>query len=141
MINWLQGAVLAFFGAAMVIFTAVLLLTPDVYAAALRLPAGSGLAPELAFAAGLSLFLMFLAVAVVRRWRWTFWLILLAFVAGGALRIPASLLELAGRLPSTGPAWYTALQAGIGAIQLAIGLVMLAGWRSGGVWAMPRRRR
>jgi len=141
MINRLQGVVLAFFGAAVVTFLAVLVLAPGVYAAALRLPPGTGPAPELAFLVALSLFLLLLALGVVRRWRWTFWLIVVAFVVGGALRIPASLLELAGKLPPTGPAWYVTLQAGIGAVQLAIGLAMLAGWRRGGPWAMPRRPR
>jgi hypothetical protein len=141
MINRLQGVVLAFFGAAVASFLVILVLAPGVYAGALRLRPGTGLAPELAFLVALSLLLLLLALGVVRRWRWTFWLIVVAFVVGGALRIPASLLELAGTLPPTGPAWYVALQAVIGAVQLAIGLVMLAGWRSGGPWAMPRRPR
>ncbi|MDQ6742724.1 MAG: hypothetical protein M3Z97_07420 [Candidatus Dormibacteraeota bacterium] len=141
MINRLQGLVLAFFVSAVATFLAILVLAPGVYGAALRLPPGTGLAPKVAFTFALSLFLLLLALGVVRRWRWTFWLIVVAFVAGGALRIPASLLELAGKLPETGPAWYVALQAGIGAVQLAIGLAMLAGWRQGGPWAMPRRPR
>jgi hypothetical protein len=140
-INRLQAVVLAFFGSALAGFAAILALAPEVYAGALRLPAGTGLAPELAFLVVLSLFLLVLALGVAQRWRWTFWLIVVAFVVGGALRIPASLLELAGKLPSTGPAWYEAVQAGIGAVQLAIGLVMLAGYRSGGLWAIPRRAR
>src|ERR1700738_2725071 len=117
MINRLQGVVLAFFGAAVVTFLAVLVLAPGVYAAALRLPPGTGQAPELAFLVALSLFLLLLALGVVRRWRWTFWLIVVAFVVGGALRIPASLLEPAGELPPPGPAWDVTLQGGIGRVR------------------------
>lgn len=70
---------------------------------------------------------------MLRRWRWTFWLILVAFLAG-ALRVPASILELAGVIPAGTPAWYVALQGAIGIIQLGIGLALLRGYRKGGVW-------
>ena len=66
-----------------------------------------------------------------RRWRWIFWLLLLAFIAG-ILRVPASLLELAGWIPASGPGWYVSLQAFIGLVQFAIGLVL---------WARRRRTR
>jgi hypothetical protein len=58
---------------------------------------------------------------VARRWRWAFWLIAVAFVAG-MLRAPAAALELAGVLPPSGPPWYALLQGAIGLVQLAIGL-------------------
>jgi hypothetical protein len=61
---------------------------------------------------------------VVRAWRWTFWLILVAFLAG-LLRVPASALELIGVLPANGPTWYVLLQAGIGLVQFVIGLAMI----------------
>jgi len=78
---------------------------------------------------------------VVRRWRWMFWLVLVAFLAG-ILRAPASLLELAGVLPMTGPSWYVVLQAAIGFVQFAIGLAMLSAFRRAGVWgSVPRRGR
>jgi hypothetical protein len=43
-----------------------------------------------------------LGVGVLRRWRWTFWLVLVAFLFG-VLRVPASILELMGWLPAAGP--------------------------------------
>jgi hypothetical protein len=50
------------------------------------------------------------------------------------LRLPASVLELTGILPSAGPTWYTLLQAAIGLVQFVIGFGMLAGFRKGGAW-------
>jgi hypothetical protein len=44
------------------------------------------------------------------RWRWTFWLIVVAFLFG-VLRVPASILELTGVLPAAGPTWYVLFQA------------------------------
>jgi hypothetical protein len=74
-----------------------------------------------------------LAVGVVRRWRWAFWLILVAFLAG-VLRVPVAILQLTGALPADAPFWYVAFQGLIGLAQLAIGLAMLAGYRRSGVW-------
>jgi hypothetical protein len=71
---------------------------------------------------------------VLRRWRWTFWLILGAFLIGGLLRVPASLLELAGVLPAAGPTWYVKFQILLGLVQVAIGLLMLADYRRAGPW-------
>jgi hypothetical protein len=73
-----------------------------------------------------------LAVGVLRRWRWIFWLILLAFLAG-VLRVPVAILQLAGVLPVNVPSWYVVFQGLIGVAQLAIGLVMLADYRRCGV--------
>jgi hypothetical protein len=77
---------------------------------------------------------LLLGHGVVRRWRWTFWIVLVAFVLDGALRVPASVLQLAGVLPPTGPAWYALLQAILGVVQVAIGLAMLAGYWRAGAW-------
>jgi len=104
-----------------------------VFRNALELPAGGSLVPELAFLVAITAFIGLCGTGVVRRWRWMFWLILVAFLAG-ALRVPASALELAGKLPMGGPAWYVLLQAAIGVVQVAIGLAMLAGFRTAGVW-------
>ena len=81
----------------------------------------------------LSAFLALLGVGVLRRWRWLFWLILVAFLAG-VLRVPAAILQLTGFLPTSTPTWYVVFQGIIGLAQLAIGLVMLAGYRRCGVW-------
>src|SRR5689334_23429695 len=48
-------------------------------------------------------------VGVLRRWRWIWWLLLLAFTAS-ALEIPAIALELAGALPLAVPPWYALLR-------------------------------
>jgi predicted ferric reductase len=74
-----------------------------------------------------------LGVGVIRRWRWTFWLVAVAFILG-VLRVPASILQFVGLLSADGPAWYTLLQALLGLVQFAIGLAMLAGYRRSGVW-------
>jgi hypothetical protein len=81
----------------------------------------------------ISAFILVLGVGVVRCWRWTFWLVLVAFLLG-VVRLPASALQLVGVLPAQGPAWYALLQAFLGVVQFAIGLVMLAGYRREGVW-------
>jgi hypothetical protein len=60
-------------------------------------------------------------------------LILVAFLAG-ILRVPAAALELAGKIPQQGPAWYVVLTAIVGMIQFMIALTMAAGYRRSGVW-------
>ena len=112
---------------------AILAAAPEVYEQTLKLPPGDHRAVELAFLAALSAFIALLGLGVLRRWRWTFWLIVVAFLFG-MLRVPASLLELTGVLPAAGPAWYVLFQALVGVLQCAIGLAMLAGYRRAGVW-------
>ena len=130
-----QLLVLAFLAAAWVVLVAILALAPDVFDQALK-SLGSRRPVEVAFLAVLSLFLLVLAVGVIRRWRWTFWLTLVAFLAG-VLRLPASVLELAGILPLQGPAWYVVLQGAIGLVQFAIGIAMVKGYRRAGIWGNP----
>jgi hypothetical protein len=88
---------------------------------------------DLAFIAALTALIALLSVGVIGRWRWLFWLVLLAFLAG-VLRVPASVLELLGLLSRTGPTWYILFQALIGIVQFAIGLALIKGYRKGGVW-------
>jgi hypothetical protein len=134
-LNRTQRLVLGFFILAWASLVTILLAAPEVYDQALRFPASSDRRLfELAFLAALSAFLVLLGVGVVRRWRWTFWLIVVAFVLGGVLRVPVSILQLSGVLRAEGPTWYVLLQAIIGLIQVAIGLAMLAGYRRSGVW-------
>ena len=132
MVNRTQALVLGFFGVALVSLLVILVVAPDVYEQALRLPGGSGVA-EVAFLAVLTGFLGLLTVGVLRRWRWIFWLVLVAFLAG-VLRVPVAVLQLTGVLPADVPAWYVTFQGIIGLAQLAIGLAMLAGYRRSGVW-------
>ena len=111
----------------------ILVGAPEIYDQALRLPGGERELPALGFLAAISTFLVLLGVGVVRRWRWTFWLILVAFILG-VLRVPASILQLSGLLPADFPTWYVLLQMLIGLVQVAIGLAMLVGYRKRGTW-------
>ena len=125
--NGVQRAVIAFFGAVWVALAVILVTAPEIY----RLTA-AGIAPWLFFAA-ISLLIAVCVIGTVGRWRWLFWLIEIAFLAG-ALRIVASALAVAGVVPMDGPTWYVALQGVIGIVQLAIGIAMLRSHRRAGVW-------
>jgi hypothetical protein len=132
MVNRTQALVLGFFGMALGSLLVILVAAPEVYDQALRLPEGSRVA-EIAFLAVLTVFIGLLAVGVLRRWRWTFWLVLVAFLAG-VLRVPVAILQLTGVLSADVPAWYVTFQGIIGVVQVAIGLAMLVGYRRAGVW-------
>ena len=132
MVNRTQAVVLGFFGVALGSLLVILVAAPDVYDQALRLPDGSGVA-EVGFLVGLTGFIGLLAFGVLRRWRWTFWLVLVAFLAG-ILRVPVAILQLTGVLAADVPTWYVLFQGVIGLAQVAIGLAMLAGYRRAGVW-------
>lgn len=132
MVNRTQALVLGFFLVVLVSLLVILVAAPEVYEQALRLPGDRGVV-EIAFLAALTGFIALLAVGVVRRWRWLFWLILVAFLAG-VLRVPVAILQLTGVLSADVPTWYVTFQGLIGLAQLAIGLAMLAGYRRSGVW-------
>ena len=132
-VNRTQAVVLGFALLAWLSLIGILVAAPETLDSTLRLLPGNRQPAELAFLVALSAFIALLAVGVVRRWRWMFWLVLVAFLAG-LLRVPASVLELFGVLPSMGPTWYVLLQAAIGLVQFAIGLAMLAGFRKAGPW-------
>ncbi len=133
-LNLTQKLVLGFFVVAWAALVVILVAAPGIYDQALRLPGGERELPALGFLAVLSAFLLLLAIGVVRCWRWTFWLILGAFLVGGVLRVPASILQLSGVLAADFPGWYVLLQALIGVVQVAIGLAMLVGYRRAGTW-------
>jgi len=132
-LNRSQLLVLAFIAAAVAALVVVLVIAPGVYTGTLKLAATASPLLGLALLAPLLALLCLLAVGVVRRWRWMFWLIVVAFLAG-VLRVPAALLEARGVLPATGPGWYSWFQAVVGMIQFLIGLALLKGYRRGGVW-------
>jgi hypothetical protein len=94
---------------------------------------------ETAEVLALTALLVLLSVGVVRGWRWLFWLILVAFLAG-ILRVPAAALELAGKIPQQGPAWYVVLTATVGMIQFVVGLTMAASYRRSGIWGESSSR-
>jgi hypothetical protein len=132
MVNRSQALVLAFMGAAVLILLVLLIADPAIYADSLR-PLPQNAWTDSVFFALLTAFLTVLAVGVIRRWRWIFWLVVVAFCAG-ALRVPASALELTGALPATSPGWYEVLQGVIGIVQLVIGLALIRGYRREGLW-------
>ncbi len=131
-INRTQTLVLGFFFVVLASVVAIRVAAPEVYDQALRLPSGDR-RWETAFLAALAAFIVLLAVGVFRRWRWTFWLITVAFLAG-VLRVPVAVLQLTGFLAADAPTWYLLFQAFLGLVQFAIGLVMVAGYRRAGVW-------
>lgn len=105
-VNRTQRLVLAFVVLTSSTVVAILLLSPEVYDGA----TGDGhdahrRLVDLGLLVVLTVPLGFLAVAVVRRWRWAFWLVLPAFFAG-LLRVPAAALQLTGHLSTADPAWY-----------------------------------
>ena len=112
----------------------IILVEPEIYNRAMKLPAGPHPVADLGFLGAISALIALLGFGVVRRWRLVFWLILGAFLVGGAVRIPASVLELAGVLAPAGPVWYVLFQAALGCVQVAIGIFMLAGYRRAGPW-------
>ena len=129
-INRTQALVLAFFVLVWATLLVLFALAPEVYYRAMKLSsAGAGLL----FLVGISAFIALLGIGVLRRWRWTFWLIAVAFLFG-VLRIPASVLVLEGVLPADGPTWYVLYQGFLGLVQFAIALLMLVGYRRAGPW-------
>jgi hypothetical protein len=132
MVNRTQALVLGFFLVAVTSLLVILAAASQVYDQALRLPTGN-LALEITFLATLIGFITLLSVGMVRKWRWTFWLILVAFLAG-VLRVPVAILQLTGILAADSPSWYVAFQGLLGVLQFGIGLVMVAGYRRAGVW-------
>jgi hypothetical protein len=81
----------------------------------------------------LTALLSLLSIGVIRGWHWTFWLILIVFLAG-VLRLPIAALELAGRVPQQGPVWFVVFTAVVGVTQFGIAVAMLIGYRKSGIW-------
>jgi hypothetical protein len=126
-LSWPQFLVLAFFAFAWVSVAILLLAAPELATDVLHLPSGAPL-PAVAFLVGLTVFRVVLSIGVLRRWRWIFWLILLAFLAG-ILRVPAGASQLTGLLPAEAPTWYVLFQLVLGLVQFGLGLVMLIAYR------------
>ncbi len=115
-------------------------VAPEIYEQVLQLPAGDLHTAELVCLTAISAFIGVLCVGTLRRWRWAFWLIMVALLFG-VLRVPASILAVAGVLPATGPNWYVLFQGVVGLLQLGIGLAMLASYCRAGAWGSPAHRR
>jgi hypothetical protein len=133
LVNRIQAVVLGFFVVAVASLVVILAVAPEVYDQALRLPASWPGWASLVFLLALAVFIGLLSVGVLRRWRWTFWLILVAFLAG-VLRVPMAVLQLTGVLAADGPIWYVVFQGLLGIVQVVIGLAMVAGYRRAGIW-------
>ena len=132
-LNRTQRLVLAFFALAWLLLAVIVALSPAVRDESVRRMPGSGAPATVAFLAALLVLLAVLGIGVVRRWRWLFWLLLLAFAAG-ALRVPVAALQLSGRITPQGPDWYVVLQAAIGAVQVGMAYLMYLGYRRSGPW-------
>ena len=76
---------------------------------------------RLLFLIAISAFIAVLGVGVIRRWRWAFWLIVVAFLFG-PLRVVAFALALSRVLPVDGPTWYALCQALLGLLQFIVAL-------------------
>ncbi len=132
--NRTQALILGFSLAVWIALVGILLAAPEIYDAQLKPLGLAGVAQaRLGFLAGITALLTLLAVGTLRRWRWVFWVVLIAFAAG-ALRVPLFGLQVARVLPLDVPLWYAALQALIGIVQVAIAAAMLVGYRRNGVW-------
>jgi hypothetical protein len=132
MVNRTQRLVLAFFLVVLVSVIVMRVAAPEAYDRAFRLPPADRLL-ETGFLAAVVALVLLLAIAVCARWRWTFWLITAAFLAG-VLRVPVVTLQVLGYLAADTPRWYLLFQGLLGLVQFAIGLAMVAGYRRAGVW-------
>lgn len=94
---------------------------------------------EIATLLALTALLTFLSVGIIRSWRWMFWLLALAFLAG-ILHVPVSALQLAGIIPLQSPTWYVTLQAVVSLIQFVIGVAMLVSYRKAGMWGVADKQ-
>ncbi|HLM22728.1 MAG TPA: hypothetical protein VK390_14540 [Propionibacteriaceae bacterium] len=133
MINRVQALVLGFLVMAWISVVAILVAAPEVYEQRLRSLPGAQRIVEIVFVIALTAFIVLLSIGVLRRWRWTFWLILIAFLFG-VLRIPVAVLQLSGQMTPDGPVWYVILQGVLGLAQVLIAGVMVLGCRRSGVW-------
>jgi hypothetical protein len=131
--NRTQRLVLGFFVLVWAGVIAILIADPQIYDSTLKLGPGAHRLADLALLIVISALIAVITVGVLRRWRWVFWLIVVAFLFG-IVRLLATALELAGAVPAVGPAWYAVIQAVIGVAQFGIALAMIAGYRKAGVW-------
>jgi hypothetical protein len=134
--NRTKALVLALFAVYWVVVVVLLAVARDVYDSqlpqAMRLSSHQRPAEIGALLVLTALFAV-LSTGVIRGWHWTFWLILVVFLAG-LLHVLVSALQLVGLMPIQGPTWYVVFQAVVGLIQFVIALAMLSGYRMSGVW-------
>ncbi len=133
LINRTQGIVLGFFALAWLVLAVILGLSRAVREATLGGTPGDAVPSALAFLVTLLAFLAVLGVGVVRRWRWLFWLLLLAFGVG-VVRVPLAVLQLSGEMAPEGPDWYVVVQGISGVVQVGLACAMFVGYRRAGPW-------
>ena len=133
MINRVQALVLGFLLMAWISLVVILVAAPEVYERRLRSLPGAQRVVEIVFVVALTAFIVLLSIGVLRRWRWMFWLILIAFLFG-VLRSPVAVMQISGQMRPDGPLWYVILQGVIGLVQVLIALAMILGYRRSGVW-------
>jgi hypothetical protein len=137
----LQQTLLAFFLLAVLLLAAASLADPAIPTRTLaltlspvaRFPAAAGF-----LLAGIAGLLAIFIVGVLRRWRWMFWLVLVAFGAM-LLDLPATLLQWMGVLPDPFPFWYSLCRVGVSLVAGGMASWMLSIYRHHGVWALGRR--
>jgi hypothetical protein len=112
------------------IYTSMLFLRPS---SAERYPAAATL-----LLVGVGGFLAIVMIGVLRRWRWVFWLVLVA-TGSMILDIPATILQVMGILPSLFPLWYSLCRMGASLMAVGIFVWMLQTYRRHVVWATGRR--
>ena len=134
MINRTKELVLALFAAYWLIVVVVLVAARDVYDQQFPVKLSGDRRPaEIVVLLVLTALFGVLSTGIILNWRWTFWLILVAFMAG-IFRAPISALQLTGAVPAQGPAWFVVLQVVVGLVQFVIGLAMFTGYRRSGLW-------
>ena len=134
--NRIKAVVIALFAAYWVVVVLLLVAARPVFDQVLDQQvrvSGDHRPAEIATVLVLTVLLSLLSVGIIRGWRWTFWLILVVFLAG-ILRVPTAVLELAGKVSTHAPAWYVVFTAAVGLIQFCIAAVMLLGYRRRGIW-------
>src|SRR6266699_1088381 len=137
----LQLTLLAFFLLAVLFLVVVYVAAPSIYTNTLSLmpsPTGRYPAATTLLLAGVGVFLSIVMIGVLRRWRWVFWLVLVA-TGSMILDLPVTLLQMTGILPALFPLWYSLCRMGASMIAVGIFVWMLQIYRRHGVWAMGRQ--
>ena len=137
----LQWTLLAFFCLSALVLVVVYVAAPSIYTSTLLLrlsPAERYPAAATLLLASVGGFLAIVMMGVLRRWRWVFWLVLVA--AGSMiLDIPVTLLQVTGIMPGLFPFWYSLCRMGASLIAVGIFVWMFQLYRRHGVWAMGRQ--
>jgi hypothetical protein len=131
----LRLALLGFCALAVALLLIVYAFAPAIYVTTLLGTPRAGDAHPLevtAFMLAILAFVGLLGVGIVRRWRWLFWLVLVAFSAS-VFQIPAAALALAGIVPNAAPAWYVVARGLVACVQVAIAVWMIRFYRRCGL--------